>query len=145
MQKNLQRLARCISSDMAGLERRCPPSGVCHQISGGLSTLTTGAGDDQHAASVARIVKDADEREGPAGIEAAGGGDVFVTLTLSRVNIMDKFALGPGIEGKPKVKHGIEHRRPGVGPGTAEKDEVLICLKILHTEVCKRTRYPSGA
>ncbi len=87
MQKNLQRLARCIFSDTAGLERRCPPSRVCHQISGGLRTLTAGTGDDQHATSVARIVKDANQREGIAGIETAGGGDVFVTLTLDEVLI----------------------------------------------------------
>ena len=54
-------------------------------------------------------MKDANEREGLAGIEAAGGGDVFLTLTLSWVNIADKFALGPGIEGKLKVKDGIEN------------------------------------
>ena len=138
MEKNLHGLARCIFSDMAGLERRCPPSGICDRISGRLSTLSAGAGDDQHAAPIARIVKDANKREGVAGVEAAGGGDIFVTLTPSRMNIADKFALGSGIEDKLKVKHGIEHRRPGVGPGTAQKEEVLICLKILHAEVSRR-------
>ena len=109
MQKNLHRLTRNTISNMAGLNCCCPPRRVCHQISGSFSTLPAGAGDDQHAASIARIVKDANEREGLAGIEAAGGGDVFATLTFSRVNIADKFALGPWIKSKLKVKHGIEH------------------------------------
>jgi len=126
---------RCILRSVAGLECRCPSRRVRHQISGSLCALAAGAGDDQHAASVAGIVEDANDREGLSGVETAGSGDVITPLIFSWVNVTDKFALGLSIKRELEVENRIEDRRPGIGPRAAEKDEVLVRLKVLHAEV----------
>jgi hypothetical protein len=86
-------------------------------------------------------MEDADDGIGFSGVKASGGRDVFRTLTLFRVKIANELALGLSIERKPKVKNWIEYGGPGVRPRAAEKDEVLIRLKVLDTKV-SRGSYP---
>src|SRR6266852_7309912 len=114
MQKNLQRLARSTLRDVAGLEYRCPPRRICHQVSCSFGPLTTGAGDDEHSTSIARIVEDADDGKRIARVETIGGGDVIDLFILSWMHIVDKFPLSLIIKGELEVKDRIEHRRPGV-------------------------------